>query len=120
MLMLFGWATASAQTYTLRGTAIDFHDNTALNKVKIEVAGKTVFSDSDGKFLITKIKAGRYLITATHPDCEVFSENIVIKEDTEITLNLASNYFQQAVFAESLLIATSVRDLQLKNPKPHG
>ena len=88
MLMLFGWATASAQTYSLRGTAIDFHDNTTLNKVKIEVAGKTVFSDSDGKFLITKIKAGRYLITATHPDCEVFSENIVIKEDTEITLNL--------------------------------
>ncbi len=88
MLMLFGWATSSAQTYTLRGTAIDFHDNTALNKVKIEVAGKTVFSDSDGKFLITKIKAGRYLLTATHPDCEVFSENIVIKDDTEITLNL--------------------------------
>ena len=75
-LILVAFVTCSEDTINengfgiLKGTVVKKGDNTALADVKITTnpASTTVFTDSEGKFLITDIASGQYSVQAEKED----------------------------------------------------
>ena len=88
-LVFFGLTFFNAQnTFNIQGKVIDFHDKVPLNNASIKIGNYTSTSDKDGNFNFSNVKKGNYILIANHPDCETFTENIVVDKDLEITLNL--------------------------------
>jgi iron complex outermembrane receptor protein len=54
-----------AQTGTIRGRILDSATGTAVADVEVTVAGRTVPTDADGRFVLTDVPAGDYTLTAT-------------------------------------------------------
>ncbi|MGZ5192689.1 MAG: TonB-dependent receptor plug domain-containing protein, partial [Kaistella sp.] len=89
LLIFFGLTFFSAQnTFKIQGKIIDFHDKVPLKNAMIKIGNYTETSDAKGNFSFSSIKKGDYTITATHPDCEPFSEQLSVNKDLDITLNL--------------------------------
>ncbi|MGZ5272975.1 MAG: TonB-dependent receptor domain-containing protein, partial [Kaistella sp.] len=89
LLIFFGLTFFSAQnTFKIQGKIIDFHDKVPLKNAIIKIGNYTETSDANGNFRFNSVKKGDYTITATHPDCEPFSEQISVNKDLDITLNL--------------------------------
>ena len=89
LLIFFGLTFFSAQnTFKIQGKIIDFHDKVPLKNAIIKIGNYTETSDANGNFSFNSVKKGDYTITATHPDCETFSEKISVNKDLAITLNL--------------------------------
>ena len=89
MLILFGLSFFSAQnTFKVQGKIIDFHDKVPLENATIKIGALTQISDAEGNFTFSSIKKGTYALTANHPDCETFSEQITVNKNLDIALNL--------------------------------
>lgn len=89
LLVFSGLASLSAQqTYNIKGKVIDFHDKIPLQNTKIKIGDYSAFTNLKGDFQIYSVPEGSYILTASHPDCETFSETITVDRDLEMTLNL--------------------------------
>ena len=89
MLIFFGLTFFSAQnTFKVQGKIIDFHDKVPLEKATIKIGNFTQTSDSSGNFTFPSLQRGTYTLTAIHPDCASFTEQLTINKNLEITLNL--------------------------------
>lgn len=89
ILVFFGLAFFNAQNnYSIQGKIIDFHDKVPLREASIKIGNYTAISDENGKFAFKNVKKGTYILTANHPDCETFSQTLVVDKDLEITINL--------------------------------
>ncbi|MBW8361111.1 MAG: TonB-dependent receptor [Kaistella sp.] len=96
MVFLFlGFTFISAQqNFKIQGKVIDFHDKVPLKNASITIGDLTVNSDDSGNFSFSSVKKGTYQITASHPDCETFSESITVDRNLELTLNLEHHISQ--------------------------
>lgn len=89
MFFLLGITWFHAQnTFSVIGTVQDFHDKTVLNKAQIRLGDYATVSDSKGKFILKNIPQGSYSLSATHPDCEVFTQEVTVDKNIELTINL--------------------------------
>jgi iron complex outermembrane receptor protein len=89
MLMLCTCISATAQqTYTVEGTVQDFHDKTTLENAVVKIGEFTAKTDRNGKFSFGKIPAGKYTLTAKHPDCNDYTENIGVTQDLHLKIML--------------------------------
>ncbi|MBU4539492.1 MAG: TonB-dependent receptor [Weeksellaceae bacterium] len=89
LLIFFGLTFFSAQkTFKIQGKVIDFHDKVPLKDAIIRIGNNVELSDQNGSFSFPSVKKGNYTLTAYHPDCEPFTEQIKVDKDLEITLNL--------------------------------
>lgn len=89
LLFLFGLVQICAQnTFQIRGTVQDSHDKTLLSNAKISVGKFQATSDEEGKFTLKKIPAGTYTLTAAHPECDLFTEEITVNSDLQITVSM--------------------------------
>lgn len=76
------------QTFKIQGKVIDFHDKSPLINATIKIGNYSQKSDDQGNFNFPKVKKGTYAITANHPDCNFFSQQISVNKDMEIILHL--------------------------------
>lgn len=88
-LVFFGLAFSYAQkTFEVKGKIIDFHDKVPLNNALIKIGNYSATSDTNGNFIFKNIKQGTYILTATHEECENFTEQLTVDKDLNLTLNL--------------------------------
>ncbi len=89
VFFLFGITLINAQnSYTVSGIVRDFHDKTLLQNAKIQLGNYSVSSDNKGKFILKNIKKGNYTLSVSHPDCDLFTEQLYVDKDLEISINL--------------------------------
>lgn len=89
MFFLFGMAWFHAQnTFSVIGTVQDFHDKTLLNKAQIRLGDYSAVSNDKGKFTLKNIPQGNYVLAVSHPDCEAFTQEVVVDKNIELTINL--------------------------------
>jgi iron complex outermembrane receptor protein len=89
VLMLCTFISVTAQqTYTVEGTVQDFHDKTTLENAVVKIGEFTAKTDRNGKFSFGKIPAGKYTLTAKHPDCNDYTENIGVTQDLHLKITL--------------------------------
>ena len=89
VFFLCGITLVSAQqTFSVSGTVLDFHDQSALVNAGIQLQNYNAVSDTNGRFVLNKVSAGTYLLEVTHPDCETFSKEIKVESDIDLTINL--------------------------------
>jgi len=89
LLVFCGLALTSAQkTYTIEGTVQDFHDKTMLENAEVKIGTFTAKTDQKGKFVLSRIPAGKYTLIAKHPDCNDYTENIGVDKDLSLTITL--------------------------------
>ncbi len=76
--------------FTLRGTVSDYHDGKPLQfaQVYIESIRSTVSTDENGKFRITGLCAGDYLLKVSHIDCDPKLVKVTVKGDQETSIFL--------------------------------
>lgn len=77
-----------AQTYSVQGRVVDFHNNVNLDKAKVTVGNYTAYTNEKGVFNIKGIPSGTYLLRATHDDCEPYEKEVNIMEDMFIRVPL--------------------------------
>ncbi len=88
-LILLGMFSAMAQQkFRIEGKVTDFHNNAALPGARITVGNLSTVSGPSGNFVFENITAGNYLLTAAHPECEPFSEQITVDRSLEINIKL--------------------------------
>lgn len=89
VLIFFGLTFLSAQkTVQLKGKVLDFHDKVPLANTLVEIDNQSATTDEQGRFIFKGLKKGTLILTANHPDCEVFSEEITLSKDQEIIITL--------------------------------
>lgn len=89
MLILFGFALSNAQqTYAVEGTVQDFHDKTRLENAVVKIGNFSARTGKNGMFSFSSIPAGKYILTATHPDCNDYTENIEVTKDVHLAITL--------------------------------
>ncbi|MDO5615326.1 MAG: TonB-dependent receptor [Cruoricaptor ignavus] len=88
LVFLFGIAVSGQTTFIIFGSVNDFHNKTPLQNAKITIAGQTVFSDAKGKFRISKIEGGKYILIAEHSDCDTYEQEILVNRNLDLTINL--------------------------------
>ncbi|MDH6250795.1 iron complex outermembrane receptor protein [Chryseobacterium sp. H1D6B] len=89
LLVLFGLALADAQqTYTVEGIVQDFHNKSMLENAEVKMGAFTAKTDKKGKFSFSKITAGAYSLTAKHPDCADYTENIKVDQNLHLIVTL--------------------------------
>ncbi len=89
VFLLLGILFFHAQkTYRISGTATDFHDKTALTNARIQIGNLSTLSDENGSFSFLAVPEGNYTVTAVHPHCLPFSEEITVNQDMFLTINL--------------------------------
>ncbi|GAB0155556.1 TonB-dependent receptor [Chryseobacterium sp. Alg-005] len=89
LLIFFGLALTNAQkTYAVQGTVQDFHDKTWLENAEVKIGEFATKTDKKGKFSFDKIPAGTYTLTAKHPACNDYTENIEVQQDLHLTVTL--------------------------------
>ncbi|WP_370895270.1 TonB-dependent receptor domain-containing protein [Chryseobacterium gossypii] len=89
LLIFCGLAITNAQkTFSVEGTVQDFHDKTMLENAEVKIGTFTAKTDEKGRFSIHKIPSGSYTLTARHPDCNDYTENIKVDQDIHLTITL--------------------------------
>ena len=89
LLILFGFTLLNAQqTSTIKGIVLDFHDKVPLAGTTVTLGTATTKTDASGNFTFTSLTNGTYTLIANHPDCNIFSEKIVVNKDSFFELNL--------------------------------
>ena len=89
MFFLLGITWVNAQnTFSVSGTVQDFHDKTLLENAKIQVGNYSTVSDRQGKFTLKNVKKGSYDLSVSHPSCDVFSQQLNVNDNLELTINL--------------------------------
>lgn len=88
-LILVGSAFMNAQkTFTVKGAVKDFHDKMPLSGAIIFLGNQSVTTDSEGEFIFSAIPAGTYRLVAKHPECEDYTQNIVLNSNVHLQLVL--------------------------------
>ena len=89
LLILLGFATINAQkTFTVQGTVEDFHDKTMLNNAEVKLGNYVTQTDKNGKFLFNEVPSGEYVLIAKHPQCDDYTNKIVVKENVHLSITL--------------------------------
>ncbi|WP_051259537.1 TonB-dependent receptor [Epilithonimonas tenax] len=88
LLICFGLASVSAQKYAVEGMVQDFHDKTPLQNVVVSFGAYTAKTDKSGTFRIKNVAAGKYTLSASHPDCDNYAETLTVGKDLHLTINL--------------------------------
>ncbi|MEI2270829.1 outer membrane beta-barrel protein [Sphingobacterium sp. ML3W] len=106
-LLFFVISTAYSQT-SIKGKILDKADNKPLTNASIILLNKDSVlryfnrANEEGKFLIKNIKPGSYILLATYPKFELYSDTIDIK-DKEIDLNDIKINSQKNVLEEVII-----------------
>ncbi len=86
---LLGMAGSHAQnTFRIEGKTIDFHNSSPLANAEIHIGNLTTISDSEGNFVFPAIPEGIQILSAKHPDCDVFTEELIIDRPLRLTIKL--------------------------------
>ncbi|WP_076446789.1 TonB-dependent receptor [Chryseobacterium sp. RU37D] len=89
MLIFCGFAFTNAQkAYAVEGTVQDFHDKTILENAIVKIGDFTTKADNKGKFFFDKIPSGKYILIAKHPDCNDYTESILVNQDLHLMIIL--------------------------------
>lgn len=89
LFLFFGILYLPAQqTFQVQGKILDFHDKTPLKNATIKIGSQTQNSDDQGNFSFPSLKKGTYTLTANHPDCNPYSEQIAVTNHLQITVHL--------------------------------
>jgi len=123
LLLLFMAAMATAQSYSVNGVVRDFHDNTPLAGAVINVGKYSAVSDSKGNFNLKTVPKGTYFLTANHPQCEPFSEEVTINRNVSKTISMEHHMRELETVvlnvhrknAGSLVVSTLDKDVIRRN-----
>ena len=76
-------ATAQDCNLTLSGKVVDFHDGKSLFQATLSIEGedKYALTDFDGKYEISGLCPGNYVVQITHPECDTEDFKITINKD---------------------------------------
>lgn len=76
-------ATAQDCNLTLSGEVVDFHDGKSLFQATLSIEGeeKYALTDFDGKYEISGLCPGNYVVHITHPECDTEDFKITINKD---------------------------------------
>jgi len=89
LLILSGFAITNAQkTFAVEGTVQDFHDKTTLENAVVKIGEYSTTTDKNGKFSFKMVQQGNYLLSAKHPLCEEYSENIEVDRNLYLEISL--------------------------------
>ena len=88
LLCFFGISVSHAQTFTVQGFVKDFHDKSPLEGAIVKIGKEVTTTNTKGFFKFNTIKKGDYTLSANHPECDQFSEEITIDSDKNIDLLL--------------------------------
>jgi hypothetical protein len=90
-LLLFFWSTATPQNARVNGIIHDSQSGEALSKVTVKLleSGVSVETDSKGKFQITGVEPGRYILVVSSVGYRLLAKQIEIKADADVSLDLA-------------------------------
>lgn len=80
--------TNAQKTFTVEGFVQDFHDKSMLDHAEVKIGNYTTATDKKGKFSFNKIPEGTYVLVATHPACNDYTENIKVDKDVHLTIIL--------------------------------
>ncbi|PHR93886.1 MAG: TonB-dependent receptor [Leeuwenhoekiella sp.] len=71
--------------YTISGVVRDFHDGQVLPNATLSINGyqKYALSNLDGKYALKGLCEGSYVITITHPECEVAEFTVEVSGDVQ-------------------------------------
>lgn len=89
VVLILGMTLLSAQkTFKVYGVVQDFHNNTGLKNAKIKIGNQATLSNERGIFNLFSVAKGEYTLSASHPDCEDFSQKIIVDKDIYLRINL--------------------------------
>lgn len=88
--------TKTPPKFTLTGTVTDVTNGNALPGVNARIldgpdAGKSAVTDGNGKFSITGVSAGTFLVQFTRSDYETRSVGVVLNGDTAVEVKITAN-----------------------------
>jgi len=91
-LLLFGillWinsAFAQDCNFTISGRVFDEHDHQALEYARIQVLGtdKVGFSDSTGRYSISGLCRGKYVLVCSHVGCEDITKKVNLNKNSKV------------------------------------
>ncbi|QDP84411.1 TonB-dependent receptor [Chryseobacterium sp. SNU WT5] len=87
--IFFGLLFANAQNaFVIKGKIIDYHDKVPIKNATITIGKTTQKSNAEGKFSFKSLQKGKYTLIANHPDCDAFTEELIVDKDLEITIHL--------------------------------
>ena len=112
-LLFFVISTAYSQT-SIKGKILDKADNKPLTNASIILLNKDSVlryfnrANEEGKFLIKNIKPGSYIILATYPKFELYSDTIDIRDKdidlSDIKINSQKNVLEEVIITRRLPI----------------
>jgi hypothetical protein len=95
LILIFSVSFAFSQTASLKGTVVDTLEKKNLSNSVISILRKTdsvlvkfTRSYSDGKFSISNLPAGNYIIMITFPKYADFADEIILKPSQELNLGI--------------------------------
>lgn len=89
IFVLLGSTLAFAQiNYKVEGLVKDFHNNMPLQNAVVTIGTMTTKTDAKGVFYFKKLPAAQYRITVTHPDCEIYNNEIMLDKALFLQINL--------------------------------
>ncbi len=87
--------TIITDTYTLSGDVIDFETNQPLQGIEVIISHRSpwnqdsvVLTDAAGQFSVDSLEAGRYFISITDTAYNVYMEEVMLAEDTNLSITL--------------------------------
>lgn len=101
LLILFGLVFSYAQ-FTVQGKISDFHDKVPLNGAAVNIGNQTAVSDANGFFEFRNIRGGTYTLSAQHPECDPFSQEVNV--DRNLLLHIAMEHHSDEIETISLIM----------------
>lgn len=80
-------SNVAAQEYSVRGKVTDFHNKSNLAGATIQLGSTETKSNEQGVFSM-HVKAGKYVMTVSHPSCESYVETIRVNANLELSISL--------------------------------
>lgn len=87
-MLLLGASKFCAQTVTIQGSVKDFHLKMPLQGAVVKLGTQSAHTDAKGYFKFAAVKKGNYLLTASHPECALFTQKITATADQTLEILL--------------------------------
>lgn len=96
-------------TFRVEGKTIDFHNSSPLANAEVRIGNHKTVSDAEGIFVFKSIPEGLQILTAKHPDCDVFTEELTVDRPLRLTIKLEHH----ATEIEEVQISSATRSKSL-------
>ncbi len=100
LMPIMGVAQDTTCTLVIRGSVVDEHDQGPLSfaEVYIPALNKGAVADQQGRFVLSGLCAGRYLLRIAHLGCETVERIVQLDSDVDLRLELEHHAQELAEF----------------------